>query len=52
MVLPLVFSKILIYYQTDLNYEVMSNCEVNTTSSNGFALVAFAESPFQTANAK
>ena len=29
-----------------------SNCEVNTTSSNGFIFVAFAESPFQTANAK
>ena len=29
-----------------------SNCEVNTSSINGFIFVAFAESPFQTANAK
>ena len=29
-----------------------SNCEVNTTSINGFIFAAFAESPFQTANAK
>ena len=29
-----------------------SNCETNTTSINGFIFVAFAESPFQTANAK
>ena len=29
-----------------------SNCETNTTSINGFLFVAFAESPFQTANAK
>ena len=29
-----------------------SNCETNTTSINGFFFMAFAESPFQTANAK
>ena len=29
-----------------------SNCEVNTSSIAGFMFVAFAESPFQTANAK
>jgi len=29
-----------------------SNCETNTTSINGFIFAAFAESPFQTANAK
>ena len=29
-----------------------SNCETNTTSISGFIFVAFAESPFQTANAK
>ena len=29
-----------------------SNCEVNTSSVNGFFFAAFAESPFQTANAK
>ena len=29
-----------------------SNCETNTNSLNGFIFIAFAESPFQTANAK
>ena len=29
-----------------------SNCEVNTSSIDGFIFVAFAESPFHTANAK
>ena len=29
-----------------------SNCETNTTSIDGFFFMAFAESPFQTANAK
>ena len=29
-----------------------SNCETNTTSISNFIFAAFAESPFQTANAK